>query len=141
MTPPELLATPSTVALTLGFSVLEPARAALPTLGEAARGQAGEGEREGDGGAALTTEARAADAVAKHVERVRQSSQGLLAGKSEGGERGLGGVGGTEGGDADLEKLYHPELKHPVRHIKLPRWVLDAKSTHERGRSETQPPL
>jgi hypothetical protein len=33
------------------------------------------------------------------------------------------GAGASAGdvGDNELEVLYHPELKHPVRHIKLPR--------------------
>ena len=138
-TPPELLATPSTVAASLGFSMLE--------QGAAAAGHGTALANPSHKPAGSDRAARSAEAVARHVERVRQGGQGQSQGQGQGHELADAGtrVGKTGGegkaaassagdgagasagasagdvGDNELEVLYHPELKHPVRHIKLPR--------------------
>ena len=144
VTPPELLATPSTVAASLGFSMLEPVGAAAGHDNATAMVDAT------DKPAGPDPAARSAEAVARHVERVRQGGQGQGQGQGQGhpptddaGTR-VGDTGGkgkataatadagaatgaatgaavSDGAGNELEVLYHPELKHPVRHIKLPR--------------------
>ena len=130
-TPPELLATPSTVAASLGFSMLE--------QGAAAAGHGTALANPSHKPAGSDRAARSAEAVARHVERVRQGGQGQSQGQGQGHEladagtrvgkaggegkaaASSAGAGAGDVGDNELEVLYHPELKHPVRHIKLPR--------------------